>query len=73
MEIAACEGVIFRGNDMPAAGHARRHSAVSCEQMDEPIEMPFGLWTRMGQRKDVLHGGAHLRHLTNSIEPSVCG
>jgi len=27
-------------------------------KMAEPIEMPFGLWTRMGQRKHVL-GGVH--------------
>jgi len=29
----------FRGKVMP--GHARRHSAVSCAKMAEPIEMPF--------------------------------
>jgi len=37
-------------------GHARRHSAVSCTNMAEPIEMPFGLWTRVSSRKHVLHG-----------------
>jgi len=32
---------------------------VSCAKMAEPLKMSFGLWTRMGPRKDVLHGGAH--------------
>jgi len=44
----------FRANDMP--GHARRHSVVSCAKMAEPIEKPCGLWTRIGPRKEVLHG-----------------
>jgi len=39
----------------------------------EATNMPFGLWTRVGPRKHALGGGAHLRHLTNTIEPSVCG
>jgi len=25
--------------------------------MAKPIEVPFGLWTRVGRRKHVLHGG----------------
>jgi len=37
-------------------GLAQRHSAVSWAKMSEPIEMPFGLWTRVGPRKHVLHG-----------------
>jgi len=41
--------------------------------MAEPIEMPFGLWIRMGPRKHVLHGGARWRNLANAIEPSMCG
>jgi len=36
-------------------GHARQHSAVSCAKMAEPIEMPFGFWTRMDM-KNVLCG-----------------
>jgi len=37
--------------------HARQHPAVmSCAKMAEPIEMPFGLWSRMGQRKHMLRG-----------------
>ena len=43
MQIAPCEGAIFRGKDMP--GYARRHSVVSCAKMAEPIKMPFELWT----------------------------
>jgi len=43
-----CEEAIIRGKDMPA--HARRYSAVSCAKMVEPIDMPFGLWTRVGRR-----------------------
>jgi len=35
-----------------------RLSAVSCAKTAEPIEMPFGLWTRMGPRKHAL-GGVH--------------
>jgi len=31
--------------------------------MAELIEMPFGLWTWMGPKKDVLHRGAHWRNL----------
>ena len=30
-------------------GHAQWHCAVSCAKMAEPIEMPFGLWTGVGQ------------------------
>jgi len=29
-------------------GHARRHSAMSCANVAEPMEMLFGLWNRMG-------------------------
>ena len=32
-------------------------SAVSCAKTAEPIEMPFGLWARMGPRNHVLDGG----------------
>jgi len=35
--------------------HARRHSYVNCAKMAEPIEMPFGTWTRVGPRKHVLY------------------
>jgi len=38
------------------SGHARRHAAVSCAKMAEPMEMPFGLWTRVSPRKHVVDG-----------------
>jgi len=44
-----CECAIVGGKAMP--GHARRHSAVSCAKIAEPIDMRFGLWTRLGRRK----------------------
>ena len=64
-----CEEAIIRGKDMP--GH-ERHSAVSCAKMAELIEMSFGLWTCVGRRKHVVHGG-HWRNLANTNEPSVSG
>jgi len=39
----------------------------------ELIEMPFGLWTRVGPMNHVLHRGAHWRNLANTTEPSMCG
>ena len=40
-------------------------SVVICAETDEPIEMPFGLWARMGRRNHVLDGGpAMLRDVT---------
>ena len=41
-----CEGAIFRGKDM--SGHTRQQSVVRCAKTAEAIEMPFGLWTRVG-------------------------
>jgi len=35
------------------ARHARTHTAVSCAKMAEQTEMPFGLWTWVGQMKHV--------------------
>ena len=57
---------------------------VSPAKPAEPIEMPFGLWTRVGRRKQMFNRirkvapmcpnvRAHWRNLTNTIEPSVCG
>jgi len=46
---------------------------VSCAKTAEPIEMPFGQWTRVGPRKHILYWGAHWRNPANTIEPSVCG
>jgi len=34
-----------------------RDTAVVCAKTAEPIEMPFGLWARMGPRDHVLDGG----------------
>jgi len=42
-------------------------------KMAKPIEMLFGLWTRVGERKHEMHWGAHWRNLANTTEPSVCG
>jgi len=47
--------------------------AVSCTKMAEAIEMPFGIWTQVGPRKHVLHGGAYWHHLANAIELSMFG
>jgi len=49
------KGAIFRGKNVPWL--ARRHSAMSCAKTAEPIQMPFGLCSRMGPRKHVWHGG----------------
>jgi len=65
------EGAILKREGMPQ--HVRRYSDVSCVKTTEPIEMPFGLWTRVGRRKHVLHVRAHWRRLANTTEPSVCG
>jgi len=52
------------GRDLPKGmgdfygeGHARRYSDLSFTKTDEPIEMPFGLWTGMGLRKHALGKG----------------
>jgi len=65
-----CEGATFREKNMP--GHARRHFAMSCANMVEPIKMPFGFWTWVGPRKHVLHVGGRWHSLENIIEPSGC-
>jgi len=52
--------------------------------MAEPIDLPFGFWTRLVRRQHKFnhirqvapmcpHGRAQWRHLANTIEPSVCG
>jgi len=51
------KGQFLGGKDIP--GHAQRYSAVNCAKMAEPIKMSFWLWTRVGQRKHVLGGGAY--------------
>ena len=58
--------------------------AVSSAKIAKPIDLLSRLWTRVGRRKHKFHrirkvapmcshGMAHLRHLANTIEPSVCG
>ena len=37
----------------------------------EPIDIPFGLWTRVVPRTHASHGHTHWRHLANTIEPSM--
>ena len=50
--------------------------------MAEPIDLPFGLWTRVGRRKHKFnhirkvapiwnHESTHCRHLANTTEPFV--
>jgi len=49
-----------------------RDTVMSCAKMAEPIEMPFGIWTREGPRKHVLGGtiGCTLAQ-PNTIAPSI--
>jgi len=57
---------------------------VSPAKTAERIEMPFGLWTRVGRRKHKFsrvrqvapmwpYGRVHWRSLANTIKPSVAG
>jgi len=57
---------------------------VKCAEMAELIDLLFGLWTWVGQRKHKFNRirqvgpvcppvRAHWRHLANTIELSVCG
>jgi len=48
-------------------------TVVSPGKTPEPIDMPFGVWIHVGPGRHVLNGGAHWRHLVNTIEPAVCG
>jgi len=54
-----------------------------CTKKAEAIDLPFGLWTRVGRRKHKFsrihqvapmcpHGGAYCRQLANTIELSMC-
>jgi len=64
-------------------GHARQHST---KKMAESIDVPFGLWTRVGRRKHKFNSSrqvapmcphrralmrAHWINLANTTEPSV--
>jgi len=48
-----CKRAILRGKE---AAHCKVEgpSQVSCAKTAEPIEMPFGMWTRVGPRKHAL-------------------
>jgi len=46
---------------------------MTCAKTAEAVEMSFRMWTWVGPRKHVLDGGAHWRHMVNTIEPSMCG
>jgi len=59
-------------------------TAVSCVKMAEPIDLPFGLWTRVDRGKHKFNrvrqvtpmcprGRVHCRNLANTIELFVCG
>jgi len=52
-------------------------TTVSPTETAEQIEVPFGVWTRVGPWNHLLDGGgrcgAHWRHLTNRIERFVRG
>jgi len=37
------------------------HSAVICTKTAEPVEMPFGLWARIGPVNHVLDAGSEFR------------
>jgi len=47
VQIHPCEGASFSGKNV--LGNARRHSAVSCANMAEQVEMLFGFWTRLSK------------------------
>ena len=48
------------------------HDGELCRN-NQPIEMPFDVWPRVGPKKHVLDRGAHCCNLANRFEPSVCG
>jgi len=53
--------------------HLDRFGRFFCEKKAEPIEILFGIWTRVDAGKHVLDGGAHWRNVANTIEPFLCG
>jgi len=42
---------------LQSVGRSVCHTSEPCKKTAEPIEMPFGLWTRVGPRNHVLDGG----------------
>jgi len=59
----------FEGKGRPIV----KYRAVSSAKTAEPIEMPFGMWTRVGPIKHVLDGDTYWSNLVNTTEPSTCG
>jgi len=49
------------------------HADISPAKAAAPIEMSFGMQTRVRPRNRVLFGVAHWRHLPNADERSVSG
>jgi len=47
------------------------NSTVICTKTAKPIEMPFGMWARMGRRNHVLDGG--LQVLRDVVIATNCG
>jgi len=47
--------------------------SVCLSRSAEPIDMLFGIWTRVGPRNHALNAGAHWRHLANTTGLSVWG
>jgi len=60
-----CKRAILRGKE---AAHTKVEgpSPVSCAKTAEPIEMPFGMWTRVGPRKHALEWGCTLAQPSKS-------
>jgi len=69
--------VTDRQTTLFSVGHNRPHLSTVVWAMRpktaEPIEMLFGMWTRVGPKKHALDGTAHWRHLAYTTEPSMCG
>ena len=63
----------YRPSSVVCLSVCRSVTVVNPAKTSEPIEMPFGIWTRMGQRKHVF-GGVHSgANLANTVGPSMCG
>ena len=58
----------FWGREEAAHCKAYGLPVMTCAKMAEPLEMLFGLWTRVGRRKHVLDGGARWCHLVIIID-----
>jgi len=70
VQISTREGTMLRGKGRSSLTGM---SDVSCAKTAEPIEISFGMWTRVGPiGNNVLDGGTRWRHLANTIEPYTC-